>query len=71
MNDEAMWDFAILVGHYSCVVDSSQRRSGRAIHGALSASAATAPDDTARGRRSSGVSAERLKNAPLKSRLER
>jgi hypothetical protein len=59
--------------HYSCGVDCSQRRSGQAIHGAVSASVATAPGglDTAHGPRNSGVSAERLKNTLLKSRLER
>ena len=58
--------------HYSSGVDPSQRRSGQAIPNALSASAATTPDglDTAHGRRSSGVSAEKLKNTLLKSRLE-
>jgi len=54
--------------HYSCG-DSSQRRSGQAIGGALSAFAATDGLDTAHDRRHSG--AVRLKNTLLKSWPER
>src|SRR5262249_46762768 len=61
------------VSLFLCGVDSSQRRSGQAMHGALSASVATGHDglDTAHGPRNPGVSAERLNNTLLKSRLER
>ena len=61
------------VSLFLCGVDFSQRRSGQAMHGALSASVATGHDglDIAHGPRNPGVSAERLNNTLLKSRLER
>ena len=72
MNDEAMRDFAVLVESLFFRCRPFAATVGQAIPNVLSASAAAAPHglDTAHGRRSSGVSAEKVKYTLLKSRLE-